>query len=153
MLTHMTCGRYDNREWPPFLGLIDVPQWEAEHLIGGGNAEYPDNVLLNRGFDVLKVADVNYEATLKPVDYVEDDDDPRYVRKTHLVPVEENDDDYDSDFDRDDYDSDFDRAPEVKRPYSNANKAEWIDYVVERGLATQSEAKNLTKAALMELDS
>lgn len=152
MLTDMTTGRYDGRPWPGYLGTIDLPEWEAEHLIKGGNAEYPDTPLLDRGYDVLAIPEADYESKLKRLDGVEEEEeDPRYAHQP------EDETDYDSDFDRDDGDNDFERGeeitPQVKRPYANANKAKWIDYVVEKGLTTESEARRMTKDQLMELDS
>jgi hypothetical protein len=42
MVVHISGGRHDGRPWPvlgpPDWGLIDVPDWEAEDLIRGGNA-------------------------------------------------------------------------------------------------------------------
>ena len=157
MLVHRTGSRYDGKDWPPYQGTIDLPQWEADDLIRDGLAEDPAAVQLDRGYAVLKEASPDYEDKLKPVDYDEEEEDPRYVRKAHPAPVQEADD-YDSDFDREDSDEDFDREPavtepQVKRPYANAKKDEWIRYVVDRGFIEYGDAKNLTKAALMEMDS
>jgi len=152
MLVHRTGGRYDGRTWCGYRETIDLPQWEADDLIREGLAEYPDKAALDRGYDVLKVAATDYESHLKPVGGEYPGEDPRYA----YHPDDEEPaaaDDFDSDFDRGDGDSDFERAPAVKRPYANANKSEWIDYVVESGFISYGDAKNMTKAALMEMDS
>lgn len=157
MLTHMTGGRYDGRQWPAHMGLIEVPEWEARHLVNGGNAEYPDAPQLARGYDVLRVASPDYEQHLKPAGggIVQDgagdhgDSVPLPLDNSTVVP------DVDSDFDRDDSGNDFDReeeAPVLKQPYGNAAKAEWVAYVVARGITSREKAEKMTKAALMALN-
>ena len=150
MLRHMTGGRHDGQEWPPFMGLIDVPEWEAPDLVSSGNAEYPDAPVLDRGYDVLKFPDTDYESHLRREDGTEVDPDPRYVYRSEEESWKDTDSDSDNDFERDDSDNDFERKPEIKRPYTNANKQEWIDYVVESGFIGYGDAKNMTKAALIE---
>lgn len=146
MLRHLTGGRYDGQEWPGYLGLIDVPEWEAENLVRQGYAESPDAPELDRGYNVLKVPDPDYESHLKRADGVEEEEDPRYVHQS------EEETDYDSDFERDDGDNDFEReeiTPPVKRPYTSATKAEWIKYAVYLG-ANRLEVMEMTKNALIE---
>lgn len=41
MTVSLQGGRSDGRDWPPFLGIIDIPRPEAEHLIAGGLAQVP----------------------------------------------------------------------------------------------------------------
>lgn len=148
MLVDMQGGRYDGREWPGYKGLIDVPQWEADMLIGGRNAEYPENPDLNRGWDVMKIQDtVDYESKLKLADGSDREEEEEEIDFEEREPLSD-------DWDEDDFDRDpepEDVTPEVKRPYTSANKAEWIDYVVEKGFTTRSDAKSMTKAQLIAL--
>jgi len=147
MLIHRTGGRHDGQEWPGYLDTIDVPQWEADQLIAEGHAVLPDDVLLDRGYDVLKVAAVDYESYLKRADGEEEEaNDPRYVH--HVSEEEESVADFDNDFETDDFDSEV-SEPEVKRPYANANKDEWVKYAVYLG-ADEKESKAMTKNALIE---
>lgn len=152
MLIHRTGGRYDGQEWPGYLDIIDVPHWEAENLVAEGHAELPDAPLLNRGYDVLKAADVDYAANLKRVDGTEEEVDPRYV---HRVEEKKEVPDFDNDFDDDDSVNDFEDEPEIKlpRPKQQDNKQAWVDYVVNQGYVSYGDAKNMTKNALMEMDS
>jgi hypothetical protein len=144
MLTHMTGGRYDNREWPGYMGEIDVPEWEAKHLINGRNAEYTDTPVLDRGYDVLKVPDPNYESKLKFADggiierSVEEEPEP-------ALPSS----DFDNDFERDDDDNEVEEVtPQVKRPSTVDNKAAWIDWAVANG-ADREKASAKTKTMLI----
>lgn len=151
MLWDMQGSRYDDRPWPGYMGIIDVPEWEAEHMVSGGTAEYPDAPLLDRGYDVLKVADPNYESKLKFADggivgpsaisdFDIDDAGP-------VLTV--GDDDFDSDFDSYDDDNEVkDVTTSVKRPTAADKKEVWIEWAVSKG-ADQEEAKNKTKAALI----
>jgi hypothetical protein len=149
MLRHFTGGRYDGRDWPVYNALFNVPQWEADMLVGGGNAEYPDEPELNRGWDVLKAADVDYEHNLHGGD-TDPDEDPRYAHH-NSAPVEAGD--FDNDFDGPDSDSDFDE-PNLKlpRPKQQDSKQAWVDYVVSLGVISYGDAKNLTKNALMDVE-
>lgn len=153
MRRHMTGGRHDGQEWPPYMGLIDVPEWEAKELVASENAEWPDDPELDRGYDVLKIAATDYEKHLKGPDGEDPDVDPRYAHHTEDVQDLVHDD-FDIDFERDDSDSDFSREPEEKlpRPKQADNKQAWVDYVVNRGYISYGDAKNLTKNALMEMD-
>ena len=38
MLHYISGGRWDDRDWPPGGGEIEVPDWEGADLIAGGNA-------------------------------------------------------------------------------------------------------------------
>jgi hypothetical protein len=143
MITHMTTGRYDGREWPDYNEIFDVPEWEAEHLVGGGNAEYPDKPPLDRGFNVLKAADTDYESKLDRVGGEEAD---VYEPEVHRPDTSEFD--FDSDFDRDDSDSEV-SEPEMKRPAVADKKAAWIEWAVHNG-ANGDAAEESTKAALIE---
>lgn len=158
MLIHRTGSRYDGQEWPGYLDEIDVPEWEAKLLIEEGMAQSPDIPLLDRGYDVLKVPAVDYESGLHVIGAEEDDEDPRYSRTVHTVDDEgtPHSDDFDNDFDGADSDNDFDdedETPVIKRPYGNAAKQEWVEYVVARGFIEYGEAKKMTIAALKEMDS
>ena len=148
----MTGGRYDNREWPPFMGTIDVPEWEAEHMVNGGMAEYPDSPALDRGFDVLRVADPDYESHLKFADggIVEREDDgsdavPPFLDNSTVVDS----DDFDSDFESVEDNNEVEEiTTAVKRPTAADNKATWIEWAVSKG-ATREAAEAKTKNALM----
>ena len=149
MLIHRTGGRFDGQAWPPYLDTIDVPQWEADELIAEGHAALPEDYLLDRGYDVLKVPAVDYESGLKVKGVEEEEVDPRYVHHTH---EDREVADFDSDFDRDDSDDDFEReevtAP-VKRPTTVDTKARWIEWAVFKG-ATEAKAAAMTKAQLIK---
>lgn len=149
MLIHRTGGRHDGRNWPEYLDIIDVPQWEADQLIAEGHAELPDAPVRNRGYSVLKAPDPDYEAHLKRADGEDQtEEDIRYAH--HADPKEREDldnDDFDNDFDGNDSDNDV--TTEVNRPYTNATKAEWVKYAVYLG-SDEQEAKSMTKNALIE---
>lgn len=104
MLVDMQGSRFDGRSWPGYYGEIEVDEWEAEQLIRGGNAEYPEKPKLDRGYDVLKVRDTtDVDSQLKLADGSDQD------------VTEDEDDDFESDaFDGDDWDDDddFDRDDE-----------------------------------------
>lgn len=152
----MTTGRYDSREWPPYQGEFDVPEWEAEHLVKGGNAEYADAPLLDRGYDVLRNPDPDYESGLKfAAGGIIDNDPgehgdsvPAFLRDHGtIIPADALD--FDNDFDRDDGDNEVeDVTPQVKRPSTVDNKAAWIEYAVSKG-ADRERAAAKTKAMLI----
>jgi hypothetical protein len=138
MLMDIQGSRYDGQPWPGYKGLIDVPEWEAEKLVGAFNAEYPDAPDLDRGFDVLKAPDPDFESNLRRLDGTEA---PEEVEEAVIA------DDYDSDFDRDDSDNDTEpEAPEFKKPYATASKADWIAYARSKG---ETQADAMTKAQLV----
>jgi hypothetical protein len=122
---------------------IDVPDWEAEHLVSGGTAEYPTKPALNRGYDVLKAPDPDYESGLK----FADGSDPEEDEPVFYEPVESSSPDFDSDFDSDDSDIDV-VTPQVKRPSTVDNKAAWIEWAVANG-ANGNNAAAQTKAMLI----
>ena len=148
----MTGGRYDGREWPLYLGTIDVPEWEAAHLVKGGTAEYESAPVLDRGFDVLKVPDPDYESRLKYADggVIEREDSdsdsvPLFLDSSTTVDS----DDFDNDFESVEDDNEVeDVTTPVKRPSTIDNKAAWIEWAVYKG-ADREEAKNKTKNALI----
>jgi len=163
MLTHMTTGRYDSREWPPYQGVFDVPEWEAEHLVRGGNAEYPDAPILDRGYDVLRTPDPDYESGLKLADGgpLEEGSLEAALRESGLMDLIEDSrahpermtavdlDDFDNDFDRDDDDNEVeDVTPQVKRPSTVDNKDAWIEWAVHKG-ADRERAAAKTKKMLI----
>lgn len=150
MLFDMQGLRYDGQPWPGFHGTIEVPEWEAEAMIADKVAESADEPMLNRGYDVLRAPSADYEENLERVDgqpRSEEDD----LRPAHLVPVDEAEDtwDDDDDFDRDDVPEEP-VTPEVKRPYTNAAKSEWINYAITQG-AKRTEISEMTKAMLIDL--
>lgn len=139
MLVDMQGGRHDNQQWPGYKGVIDVPQWEADQLIRGGNAEPYDAPDLNRGWDVLRAATPDYESYLERLDgenEVEDEEEGI------VVAYDDDDDDFDR---RDDEDE---VTTQVKRPATSDNKAAWIAWAVSQG-ATVERASAKTKAQLI----
>lgn len=147
----MTTGRYDNRPWPPYMGTIDVPMWEADHLVTGGNAEFTDAPVLDRGWDVLKVPDPDYESSLKFADggIVEPSAISDFDVDDAGPVLTAGDDDFDNDFDSYDDDNEVEEVtPQVKRPATVDNKATWVEWAVSKG-ADQEEAKAKTKAMLI----
>jgi hypothetical protein len=146
MLIHRTGGRYDGQEWPPYLGSIDVPDWEAGDMIRHGIAELASAPKLDRGYDVLKVPDPDFEARLQLVGGEEVKEE---LQETHFVPVDDSDD-FDRDFDDDDFDR-IDPEPAkraMKRPTTVENKAKWIEWAVYHG-ASEATASAQTKAQLI----
>jgi len=124
MLSNMTSGRHDGRQWPAPWTDFEVPDWEGEDLVFGGNAikvsdspepkEDPDAPL-----EDLKVAAVEYaesEAHAEP--------DPEPEPETEV-------------------------KAEGGPPKPAASKQEWIDYAVNQG-AEWIAATNSTKQQLME---
>ena len=152
MLIHRTGERYDNREWPPYLGEIDLPQWEADDMIRYGTAEYVDAPVLDRGYDVLKAPDLDYESKLKLADggIIEREDDnsdavPLFLDNSTVVDS----DDFDDDFESVEGDNEVGEVTTVvKRPSTVDNKAAWVEWAVSKG-ADREEAKAKTKNALM----
>lgn len=141
MLVDMQGGRYDGRPWPGYKGLIDVEGWEADHLTSGGTAEYADKPDLDRGWDVLRFADPNYEEHLKFADggvvKASDEEEPTALSDSDL-----------GDFD-DDFESvDEEVTPQVKRPSTVDHKAAWIDWAVSKG-ESRENASAKTKAMLI----
>jgi hypothetical protein len=147
MLVDMQGRRWDGRPWPGYGNPIEVSDEEAAQLIGGGNAEPVEAPELDRGFDVLKVADPDYESGLKLADGSNQGDDEEELRKVQLKPVDESEDSYDFDDDFESVDDDNDVTPQVKRPATVDNKAAWIDYAVSKG-ASREVAASKTKAQL-----
>jgi hypothetical protein len=142
MLMHRTGSRFDNQEWPGYLGTIDVPDWEAEDLVRNGLAEYPGNPSLNRGYDVLKTADPDFESKLERLDGEQEEE------MVSQFEVEDFPDDFDSDFDRDDSASEVTEST-MKRPSTAEPKAKWIEWAVHNG-ANGNTAAEWTKAALIK---
>jgi hypothetical protein len=152
MRVDMQGGRYDGRPWPGFKGLIDVPEWEAAELIKAQIAEYPTEPELDRGYDVLRVPDPDYESGLKLADggIIENDPGehgdsiPAVLDNSTILPDSDNDDFY-----RDDDDDEAEEVtPQVKRPRAGDSKGDWIEYAVANG-ADREKASAKTKAMLM----
>lgn len=130
MLADLQGGRCDNRPWPGYKGLIDVPEWEAEQLYKGGNAEPADAPDIDRGYDVLRVPDPDFEEHLREsgtAEVPEAFEDEEVPERSHVPP------DFDSDFDRDEDENEVTVTAPVKKPYANANRAAWEEYAVSKG--------------------
>jgi len=146
MLIHRTGGRYDGQEWPPYLGEIELPQWEADDMIRHGTAEPVNAPKLDRGYDVLKVPDPDFESRLQPVDGEENEEVSEETEDREDISGF----DFDSDFDRDDSDRDTSEPVKraIKRPTTVAAKSQWIEWAVHNG-ASESTASGQTKAQLI----
>lgn len=130
MLFSMSSGRHDNRVWPPPGVDFEVPDWEGEDLVNGGNA--------------IKVADspgpvpaqVQVQIQVpEPVPEPEPAPEPVEVADREPVP-----------------DMKLEPEPEVPGgpPRPAAPKAEWVEWALQQG-ADQIDANNATKQQLMEL--
>lgn len=149
MLWDMQGGRFDGQRWPGYLKEIDVPDWEAADLISGGIAEPVEAPVLNRGFDVLKTADPDYESGLKPADGEEPAAISDYDIDDAGPVLAAGDDDFNDDFADSDEDSEaVEVTPQVKRPYTSANRAAWDEYAISKG-ASPSKLENMTKAQVV----
>lgn len=149
MLWDMQGGRFDGQRWPGYLKEIDVPDWEAADLISGGIAEPVEAPVLNRGFDVLKAADPDYESGLKPADGEEPTAISDYDIDNAGPVLVVGDDDFNDDFADSDEDSEAGEVtPQVKRPTVVDNKAAWVEYAVSKG-ADREKASAKTKAMLI----
>lgn len=133
-------GRANGGEWPAYGGLIELDEWEAEQVIRGGNAELASEEELERGYDVLRIPDPNFEDRLR-----EGYDEEAEETDEDLSREEPEEVDFGDDFDRDEDDTE---VTEIKRPYTNANKDEWIDYAAYKG-ADRKEVAELTKAQII----
>lgn len=150
ILFDMQGSRYDGQFWPGYLGSIEVPEWEAESMVASGTAEYTDEPVLDRGYDVLKVPSMEYEDKLKLADGTLRDEDELFHSDGHRDPhatglIEEDEDlwDDDEDFDRDEPEPVILSLP---RPATTDNKAAWVAYAFEQG---DMEAATKTKAQLV----
>jgi hypothetical protein len=139
MLMTMSGGRYDNRPWPPYYGTIDVPQWEADQLIGGQNAEYADEPELDRGYNVLETPDPGWEAKLKG------EEPEKNLPETMLQPVSG---DFLDDVDDDDFERDEPVKQKMQRPAPADNKAAWVEWAIANG-ANGNQASSQTKVQLI----
>lgn len=142
MIITMSGTRADNRPWPPYLGEIEVSDWEAKALVNGRHAEYIDQPLIHRGWDVLKAPDPDFEAKLR-----QPQDDIIDVLAQSLLNEHDDPEDLDNDFDR----RDEEVIPEVKlmkRPVTTDSKAEWVKWAVQNGAEEKHVLEN-TKAQLV----
>lgn len=129
MIVTMTGDRYDGQPWPPFSGLIDVPDWEAVQLTDNRIAEYLGEPEFADG-GVVSAGDSEYS-----------DDVPLIFDNSSVVPP--------GTVNEDDFDRDDEVTAEVKKPYTNASKADWIHYAISQG-ERKDTAVSMTKAALIE---
>jgi hypothetical protein len=126
MLCSIQGGRGDGREWPPFMGIIDVPDGEAEDLVNGALAQWPEDPDTGDS---------------EPEDVPEDEDAE--------ADFEDSDEDAEAEPDED-FDNDEEPLPDVKRkPYVNESRNKWITYAVSRGMPPE-EAHVSTKNALVK---
>lgn len=128
MFHTMSSGRHDGRVWPPAGVDFEVPDWEGEDLVNGGNAYKVSDSLVEEEnpeapLDDLKAAAVDYaESVPEPEPAPEPDNE---------VPVGV--------------------QPEVPGPpRPAASKQDWIEWALSQG-ADQIAAMNATKQQLMEL--
>ncbi len=129
MLSNMSSGRHDGRPWPAAWTDFEVPDWEGEDLVNGGNAiKVSDSAEQQEDpaapLEDLKEAAVEYaesEAVTEPEPEPEAEVDPL------ADPV----------------------VTEGGPPKPAASKQEWIDYAVSQG-AEWIAATNSTKQQLME---
>lgn len=142
MLMSMSGSRHDNQDWPPYGECIDVPEWEGEQLIRGGNAELADEEFLDRGYEVLRVPDPNYEDRLRE-GYNEDEEEDEDLSREG---EEKEEIDYDADFERDDSENVVEQV--VVKPKTVANKDVWIEYAVFKG-GDRKQVAELTKAQII----
>lgn len=129
MLSNMTSGRHDGRLWPAPWTDFEVPDWEGEDLVFGGNAikvsdSAEETVEEQAPLEELKSAAVEYaeSETETPAD-----PEPEAEADPLADPVK----------------------VEGGPPRPAASKQEWIDYAVNQG-AEWITATNSTKQQLME---
>ena len=130
MFSNMTSGRHDGRVWPPAGVDFEVPDWEGEDLVNGGNAvKVADSpgAGVDTPLEDLKEAAVEYAEAETP----EPEPEPEAEADVEADPL----------------------ADPVKTegdpPRPAASKQEWIDYAVNQG-ADWIAANNSTKQQLME---
>lgn len=158
MLFDLQGARHDGKKWPGYKGLLDVSDEEARGLIADGIAESAEDPELDRGYDVLRAPSADYEKDLKRLDGESRDDSELFHadgrRDPHATGLVDEDEDGDAQDDDDDFDrNDAPEVPvpsEVKKPYGNAKKDEWIAYAVSQG-ARRSDISEMTKAMLVDL--
>lgn len=150
MLVGVSGSRHDGRPWPPVDGEIEVPGWEADDLIAGGNA-----VPAGRR---VKEKDAGWEPpgttlTTRPGDPETEDipDAQAPVAEVAAVPDPAAPRDPEDEHDRLEAVADGTEQPEYRPPAVPAPsepKQAWIDYAVACG-AEQDKAAAMTKADLM----
>jgi arylsulfatase A-like enzyme len=107
------------------MKLMDVPEWEAEHLVAAGYAEY---------YNGEDEENENSEVVSEEPEAVEDDDF---------------DSDFGSDFDEEEDPERIVKPKAVPRPKTTDSKAKWVAYAVYQG-AGEDEAWGLTKPNLIK---
>lgn len=125
MLSNMTSGRHDGRLWPAPWTDFEVPDWEGEDLVNGGNAiKVSDSPEVQEDPEVpledLKEAAVEYAEAEAEAEAETPEPEPEVEVKAEGGP-----------------------------PRPAASKQEWIDYAVSQG-AEWIAATNATKQQLME---
>jgi len=129
MLSNMTSGRHDGRVWPAPWTDFEVPDWEGEDLVFGGNAIKVADSAVEQDDADSPLEDLKEAA----VEYAEAE------AETSSEPVPEPEADADGDG------GDEEEGP----PKPSASKQDWIDYAVNQG-AEWITATNSTKQQLME---
>lgn len=129
MLSNMSSGRHDGRVWPAAWTDFEVPDWEGEDLVSGGNA--------------IKVADS-----------WPDEPEPKFATGGVVVPEPEPETEPVTETPEE---SELGEPPgetpggnPSDPPKPAASKQEWIDYAVNQRGAEWIEATNSTKQQLME---
>lgn len=118
-------GRIDGRPWPVAGGIIDVPDWEAEHAVNAGWAYYDEPEPAPEPEPVpgpvqAQAAEAQAEA-VAPVR--QDELEPELAQEAS--------------------------APEVPEPPRPSDpKPDWVDYAVIRGM-DRDKATEMSKADLM----
>lgn len=132
MLSNMSSGRHDGRPWPAAWTDFEVPDWEGQDLVDGGNAIF-----------------------VRDSPSAKDEKDPEAPLEDLKVAAVDYADSEASDGDADD-DDDADDEPETDGgqqaggpPKPSSTKQEWVDYAVSQG-AEWIDASNSTKQQLME---
>jgi len=136
MLWNMSAGRHDGRVWPPAGADFEVPDWEGEDLVNGGNA--------------IKVADSAEAETDAPLEDLKSAAVEYAESETASEPEPETEPEPEAEAEADDEDEDDDGG-EVGDgpPKPAAPKQDWVDWAVHQG-AEWVTATNSTKQQLME---
>lgn len=115
-------------KWPPFNGILETSDEEADLLVACGNAVYLEDEPEpeHPGFAPMRKWTEDYEPALDPDNYRTEDPDLT------------------------EYEAEEEEAPGPKRPATYAKKEDWITYAVTiDGEGVREVSERMTKADLI----
>jgi hypothetical protein len=139
MYNQMSSGRHDGRTWPPPGVDFEVPDWEGQDLVDGGNA--------------VLVSDKPTPAYETPPDVKPSPEpqqqwppfEPGRLAGPAPAPAPAPEPEDEPDDEAEQAGGSADEAPKAGQP-----KSDWVDWAVAQGGISEEEASGLTKQQLME---